>query len=180
MVADLILVDREYAGLVDAVLGDQVQALLVRDWDALRPAVCELGDALPAASPSYPRRSWPGTLPNPCQDSNLYPTLVGSLQAEWAALSEHLLRHTWIVDDLDQARPQWALHYPGHRFVTRPRRSARREGPHFPRPRSRGARLPLPQVRLRELRHQAREAEVTLAQKGAGDRRASACAAWPG
>jgi chromosome segregation protein len=163
MIADLILVDREYAGLVDTVLGDQAQALFVTDWETVQAGLHSLGEDLPGRVSVLPASSLAG------EKTALLPGLeplaryVGTLQPEWSALAEHLLANTWIVEHLDQAR-QWALHYPGHRFITRRGELLDEQGLISLGPDRDEHGFLSRKSELRELRHQTRELEIQIAQ----------------
>jgi chromosome segregation protein len=172
MVADLILVDREYAGLVDVVLGDQVQALLIKDWETVQPAVEELGEELASRVTLLPASVLTSAASAAIIGLTPLSQYVGSTQPEWTALAEHLLQKTWIVDHLEQAR-QWALHYPGHRFVTRQGEVLDDKGLITLGPDRQEHGFLSRKSELRELRHQALELAATLAQseKEIGDLR---------
>ncbi|HQR06405.1 MAG TPA: chromosome segregation protein SMC [Gemmatales bacterium] len=117
MVADLIMVDREHATLVDAVLGDRVQAFVVRDDAAMQTALLSLGEALTGRMTYLPLNALK------TGDHSTVPGLesliryVGTTHPDISGLVEHLLARTWIVESLEQAR-QWAQHYPGQTWVT--------------------------------------------------------------
>ncbi len=118
MVADLIMVDREHAALVDAVLGDRVQAFIVRDDAAMQTALLSLGESLTGRMTYLPL-----TAVQPAGDAPSVPGLeslsryVGTTHPDITGLVGHLLARTWIVESLEQAK-QWAQHYPGQTWVT--------------------------------------------------------------
>lgn len=119
MVADLIMVDREHAAMVDAVLGDRVQTLVVRNAEMMQAAVASLGEKL-AGRLAYLPTSACNASDKPLQVPGLdsLGQHVGASHIECSGLVEHLLSNTWIVESLDQAR-HWAEHYPGHTWITR-------------------------------------------------------------
>lgn len=118
MVADLIMVDREHAALVDAVMGDRVQAFVVRDDAVMQTALLSLGEALTGRMTYLPLTALSKDANNlqvPGLES--LSRYVGTTHPEITRLVEHLLAQTWIVESLEQAK-QWAQHYPGQTWVT--------------------------------------------------------------
>lgn len=119
LLADLIMVDHEHAALVDAVLGDRVQTIVVRDNASIAAIIQSLGSditsrlaflslsALPAASSSP---SIPGLEP--------LTQYIGTSHPECQGLVEHLLANTWLVESLEQAQ-HWAQHYPAQTWGTK-------------------------------------------------------------
>lgn len=118
MVADLIMVDREHALLVDTVLGERVQTFIVRDDAIMQTALQNLGESLTGRMTYLPlnvlQKSGDGSMVPGLEPLSRY---VGTTHPEMSGLAEHLLARTWIVETLDQAR-QWAPHYPGQTWVT--------------------------------------------------------------
>lgn len=119
MVADLIMVDHEHAAMVDAVLGEAVQALVVRSAETMHLGILQLPQPVTGRLSYLPISSLKSV-----QDQVTVPGVeslaqhVGVSHAECIGLVEHLLQHTWIVESLEQAR-DWSTHYPGHIWVTR-------------------------------------------------------------
>lgn len=119
MVADLILVDHEHAAYVDAVLGDQVQALVVRDDSAFQAALQSLGTELPGRLTYLPVSALPAqTQTKSHAGLESLTAFVGTTLPDLTGLVHHLLSHAWLVDTLEQAR-HWSQHYPNQTWVTR-------------------------------------------------------------
>lgn len=118
LLADVILVDHQHAVMVDAVLGDRIQTVLVRDAESVAAIIAELGEELPSRLAFLPlsdlkQRSLvtvPGVEPLAQHAGSSLPECAEAVQA--------LLAHNWIVESYEQAR-QWAEHYPEHTWVTR-------------------------------------------------------------
>jgi chromosome segregation protein len=119
VVADLILVDREHATLVDLALGDQVQAVVIHDWQGAQEALRTLGKDLPGRVSFLPLSEAP-----PASDELLIPgaeplaRYVSAADPSLTGVAQHLLAKTWLVKDLTSAR-QISAHYPGESFITR-------------------------------------------------------------
>lgn len=118
MVADIILVDREHARLVDAILKDRIQAIVVKDETVLQQALSELPEPVSGR--------WQYIALNQLQGKKAAPVMhgleslaafAGSSNPDAACLVEHLLASTYVVESLEQAR-QWAEHYPGCSWIT--------------------------------------------------------------
>lgn len=119
LVADMIMVDREHAAYVDAVLGDRVQALLVRDESAILAALQSLPEELPGRLTYLPIASLAATKAGPgVPGLESLASFVGTTNPEIAGVVEHLLAKTWLVETLEQAR-QWSQHCPGQCWITR-------------------------------------------------------------
>lgn len=119
LVADLIMVDREHAAYVDAVLGERVQAIVVRDESAMQMAIQSLGEELPGRLTylPIPALTW-GEPEKKIAGLEPLATFVATTHPELSELVNHLLARTFLVETLDQAR-QWSQHYPNHTWVTR-------------------------------------------------------------
>lgn len=118
MVADLIMVDRDHAAMVDAVLGHRVQALVIRDEAEMQKALSSLGEEL-SGRLAYLPLSAVRQVSHHLNVPGIEPLnrFVGTSHPDLAGLVDHLLARTWIVESLEQAR-QWSQHYPGQTWVT--------------------------------------------------------------
>ncbi len=119
LLADLIMVDHEHAALVDAVLGDRVQTIVVRDYASIVAIIQSLGSditsrlaflSLSALPTSASSTSIPGLEP--------LTQYIGTSHPECQGLVEHLLANTWLVESLEQAQ-HWAQHYPAQTWGTK-------------------------------------------------------------
>ncbi|MBL8822517.1 MAG: chromosome segregation protein SMC [Planctomycetia bacterium] len=118
IVADIILVDREHARLVDAILKDRIQAIVVREEASLLQALSELSEPLPGRWQYIAlNRLQQQRTASPLHGVETLSSFAGSSQPDAAGLVEHLLSSTCVVDSLEQAR-QWSQHYPGYSWIT--------------------------------------------------------------
>ena len=157
LVADLLTVPREVAGLVELALGDAAQRFVVRDPAAV--------DAVAAAAAGVPGRV--GFIPlTPQSPGTAVPGLslasfVRCEHPDFAALPDQLLGAVLLTDTLADAR-----HHPGRRVVTRAGDLLEPDGTLTVGPLVGGAGLVSRKSELRELREQshALAADVTAAE----------------
>jgi chromosome segregation protein len=118
ILADIILVDHQHAIMVDAVLGDRIQTVLVRDSASLTAILAEIGEQLSSrlSLMSIADLNPIATVSVPAAEA--LAQHVGSSIPECAEAVRSLLQQTWVVESVEQAR-QWAEHYPCQTWVTR-------------------------------------------------------------
>lgn len=159
LVADLLLVPREIAALVELVLGEKSQWLVVESSDVL-PVLLEL---LP---PELPGRigllPWQPTGASP-EPSENHQTLAGLVQSPLEGLPRQLLGHVLLADD-DQQVQRLRAHFPTVRIVTRDGRLWEPDGAVTAGPLRSGMGLVSRKSELRELREQVRLLQELLAQ----------------
>jgi chromosome segregation protein len=119
LLADLILVDHEHAALVDAVLGDRVQTIVVRDNASMAAIIQALGSDITSRLAFLSLSALPATSSSP-SIPGLEPLTqyIGTSHTECQGLVEHLLANTWLVESLEQAQ-HWAQHYPAQTWGTK-------------------------------------------------------------
>jgi len=171
LVADLLTVPREVAGLVELALGDAAQRFVVRDpaaVDAVAAAVAGVPGRvgfIPLHAPS-PGTAVPGLSP--------VPTLASFVRCEhpdFAALPDQLLGAVLLADTLADAR-----RLPGRRVITRAGDLLEPDGTLTVGPVVGGAGLVSRKSELRDLREQSRAlaADVTAAEVEFADLRRTA------
>jgi chromosome segregation protein len=180
LVADLLTVPREVAGLVELALGDTAQRFVVRDPAAV--------DAVAAAVAGVPGRV--GFIPVTATAGHYEPvagtphprtlaSLVRCDHPDLAGLPEQLLGTVVLADSLADAR-RLAAGFPGYRFITRGGDLLEPDGALTVGPPAGGTGLVSRKSELRELRDQSRAlaADVSAAEAGFADlrRRADAVA----
>ncbi len=119
LLADLILVNHEHATLVDAVLGDRVQTIVVRESASIPAIIQSLGTNITSRLSFLSLSTLQGNA-----GAQAIPGLesltqyIGTSHPECQGLVEHLLSNTWLVESMEQAQ-HWAQHYAGHTWGTR-------------------------------------------------------------
>jgi len=185
LVADLLTVPREVAGLVELALGDAAQRFVVRDpstVDAVAAAVAGVPGRvgfIPLAPASGPRER---AVPERINDSQEQPAHAGrsplSLASfvrcehpDFAALPDQLLGAVLLADTLTDAR-----RFPGRRVITRAGDLLEPDGTLTVGPVVGGAGLVSRKSELRDLREQSRAlaADVTAAEVELADLRRTA------
>ncbi|QDU18194.1 chromosome segregation protein SMC [Urbifossiella limnaea] len=169
LVADLLTVPREVAGLVELALGDAAQRFVVRDPGAV--------DAVVAAVTGVPGRVGfiPLAPPNPPADADGSPLTLASFvrceHPDFAALPDQLLGAVVLADTLADAR-----RHPGRRVITRAGDLLEPDGTLTVGPVVGGAGLVSRKSELRDLRDQSRAlaADVTAAEAELADLRRDA------
>ncbi len=192
LVADLLTVPREVAGLVELALGDAAQRFVVRDpstVDAVAAAVAGVPGRvgfIPLAEASgvgrgagfqpagYPGRLETGPTAEPGVSVPERVSLASFVRCEhpdFAALPDQLLGAVLLADTLADAR-----HYPGRRVVTRAGDLLEPDGTLTVGPLVGGAGLVSRRSELRDLREQshALAADVTTAEVELADLRRTA------
>lgn len=184
LVADLITVAREYAGLIDLALGQRAEAILVRDVSAWPTCQAELADQLSGSVTFIPllaeeevRRRREQLLRQvpvnvACSADGLpdHPDLlacaaklVHAVRPELASLPEQLLHDTLVVRDLDGAYRLRAW-LPGFRFVTWQGELLEADGSLTVRGQANETGLLSRKSALRELRQQLADCDAELQQ----------------
>ncbi|HEX4610594.1 MAG TPA: chromosome segregation protein SMC [Urbifossiella sp.] len=164
LVADVLTVPREVAGLVELALGDAAQRFVVRDPAAVDAAAAAVAGVpgrvgfIPLAPPTPPAAP-------PVEGVRRLAAFVRCDHPDLAGLPDQLLGSVILTDTLAEARRLAAV-LPGHRFITRGGDLLEPDGTLTVGPAAGGTGLVSRKSELRELRDQSRAlaADVTAAE----------------
>ncbi len=118
LVAEILEIPADHERAVAAVLGEQLQAVIMRDHEVAKDAVQALRRAGAGRAMCVPRDSAPGTSPNPPPAPAMRLLDVVGVRAGFAQVAQALLGNVYLVDDLDGALGLWNGGGAGWTFVT--------------------------------------------------------------
>lgn len=119
LVSDLLGSPAEYERAIESVLGERLQAIVVKDHERAVELARFLAHSREGRSTFLPVEMRPAPLPAPLEHPSVLARAVDVIQADpaYQSLVEALLGDVWIVSHLDEALELWAAGG-GHTLVT--------------------------------------------------------------